>query len=121
MEPEPERDKPPTGSKMATSNEEQEQEEKDVALLPDPTRPPLVVLTRSPLDKVSGGATGGTSLMRELQQLKLRDLRKRAASMGVAMEEVEEARDSENPKKNMISLIVARAAAAAGSHTGARP
>jgi hypothetical protein len=121
MEPEPERDKPPTGSKMATSNEEQEQEEKDVALLPDPTRPSLVVLTRSPLDKVSRGATGGTSLMCELQQLKLRDLRKRAVSMGVAMEEVEEARDSDSPKKNLIALIVTRAAAAAGSPAGARP
>jgi hypothetical protein len=41
--------------------------------------------------------------------------------MGVAMEEVEEACDSENPKKNLIALVVARAAAAAGSPTGARP
>ena len=53
------------------------------------------------------------SLLRELQKLKMRDLRKRAASIGVAMEEVEEARDSESPKKNLIALVVARAAAAA--------
>jgi len=59
--------------------------------------------------------------LRELQKLKMRDLRKRAVSMGVAMEEVEEACDSENPKKNLIALVVARAAAAAGSPTGARP
>ena len=38
--------------------------------------------------------------------------------MGVAMEEAEEARDSKSPKKNLISLIFARAAAAAGAPTG---
>eukprot|EP01046_Picozoa_sp_COSAG06_P071700 COSAG06_NODE_20630_length_787_cov_1.393895_1_plen_61_part_00 len=43
---------------------------------------------------------------------------KRTVSMGVAMEEVEEARDSKSPKKNLIGLIVARAAAAAGAPAG---
>ena len=114
-EPEPEPDLPPTGGKMGTSNEEQEQEENDVALLPDPTG------DKQDFTTTSRTTTDDTSLIRELQQLKMRDLRKRAASMGVAMEEVEEARDSDSPKKNLIALIVTRAAAAAGSPVGARP
>jgi hypothetical protein len=114
-EPEPQRELPPTGSKMGTSNEEQEQEENDVALLPDPTG------DKQDFTTTSRTTTDDTSLIRELQQLKMRDLRKRAVSMGVAMEEVEEARDSDSPKKNLIALIVTRAAAAAGSPVGARP
>jgi hypothetical protein len=118
LEPEPQCEPPPTGSKMGTSNEGQEQEEKDVILLPEPSgdKQGYTTISRATTEDVEDA-----SLLRELQMLKMRDLRKRAVSMGVAMEEVEEARDSENPKKNMISLIVARAAAAAGSHTGARP
>jgi hypothetical protein len=115
LEPEPQRDLSPTGSKMGTSNDEPEREEKDVALLPDPTR------DKQDYTTISRTMTEGKSLIRELQQLKMRDLRKRAVSMGVAMEEVEEARDSDSPKKNLIALIVTRAAAAAGSPVGARP
>ena len=115
LEPEPQRELPPTGSKTGASNDEQEQEEKDVILLPEPSGDKQDYIT------ISRATAEDASLLRELQKLKMRDLRKRAVSMGIAMEEVEEVRDSENPKKNMIALIVARAAAVAGSPTGARP
>ena len=43
----------------------------------------------------------------ELQQLKMPDLRKRAAAAGASVEAIEDARDGDDPKADMIELILA--------------
>lgn len=43
----------------------------------------------------------------ELQQLKMPDLRKRAAAAGASAEAIEDARDGDDPKADMIELILA--------------
>ena len=43
----------------------------------------------------------------ELQQLKMPDLRKRAAAAGASAEAIEGARDGDDPKADMIELILA--------------
>ena len=42
----------------------------------------------------------------ELQQLKIPDLRKRAAAAGASAEAIEDARDGDDPKADMIELIL---------------
>lgn len=62
-------------------------------------------------------------LQSELRQLKMPDLRKRAAAAGVADDKIEEARDMDDPKVELVSLIVAAArgqAEAVGQNQQAR-
>ena len=44
----------------------------------------------------------------ELQQLNIPDLRKRAAAAGASADAIEDARDGEDPKAELIALILAR-------------
>jgi hypothetical protein len=53
-------------------------------------------------------------LSAELQPLKMPELRKRAKAAGVPDDKVDEARDGNSPKQDVIALIVAAAAAAQG-------
>jgi hypothetical protein len=50
--------------------------------------------------------SSGTALQTELNQLKLPELRKRAAVAGASDEAIEEARDGDDPKAEVIALIL---------------
>ena len=55
---------------------------------------------------VASSAVGSSELMKELEGMKLRALSKRALSMGIAAESVEDAMDADDGKAALISLIV---------------
>ena len=63
-----------------------------------------------PMAITAPAAAPTSSLDLELQQLKLPELRKRAAAAGVSHDAIEEARDSDEPKPAIIVLIKATAA-----------
>ena len=63
-----------------------------------------------PMAITAPAAPPTSSLDLELQQLKLPELRKRAAAAGVSHDAIEEARDSDEPKPAIIALIKAAAA-----------
>ena len=46
--------------------------------------------------------------MTELETLSVKDLRKRAADLGVSEDAIEGARDGDQPKEDLIALIVAK-------------
>jgi hypothetical protein len=51
------------------------------------------------------------ALKAELQQLKMPELRKRAAAAGVSGDAIEEARDEDEPKEAIIALVLAQQSA----------
>ncbi len=58
------------------------------------------------LDASSPPTTSSSSLQAELQQLKMPELRKRAAAAGISKDDIEDARDADEPKQAMISLML---------------
>ena len=98
---------------------------KERAKKPAGRRPPSKVGRTSSRDSASSAddagapeaADGGAfvALQAELEQLKMPELRKRAAEAGVSDDAIEEARDGEQPKVDVITLIVDAAAAVAAA------
>ena len=64
---------------------------------------------RKAVDETRKGAAQ-RALKAELQQLKMPELRKRAAAVGVSSDAIEEARDDDEPKKAIIALVLAKSA-----------
>ena len=50
------------------------------------------------------------SMKAELEGLTVKDLRQRAATAGVAGDRIEEARDGNDPKRDLIALVLGRQA-----------
>jgi hypothetical protein len=78
-----------------------------------PTSPDQgAVIIAEPLVPAKAHNAGTSTLQAELQQLKLPELCQRAAAAGISEAAVEKARDGDEPKKDVIELIVAATAAA---------
>ena len=63
-------------------------------------------------DVIARQAASQRALKAELQQLKMPELRKRAAAAGISKDDIEDARDADEPKGAMISLILSAHASA---------
>jgi hypothetical protein len=76
----------------------------------EPKQAVIALIVNAGQSKVEAAAREAATLRAvkaELQQLKMPDLRKRAAVAGASAEAIEDARDGDDPKADMIELILA--------------
>ena len=76
----------------------------------EPKQAVIALIVNAEHAKVDAAAREAATLRAvkaELQQLKMPDLRKRAAAAGASAEAIEDARDGDDPKADMIELILA--------------
>ena len=76
----------------------------------EPKEAIIALIVNASEAKAVAAARGAATLRAveaELQQLKLPDLRKRAAAAGASADAIEDARDGDDPKTALIALILA--------------
>ena len=67
----------------------------------------IVNASQAKVEAAAREAATQRAVKAELQQLKMPDLRKRAAAAGASADTIEDARDADDPKAEMIALILA--------------